>query len=444
MATEVPQKEFIQEASSQEELSLNPQRELIQEAKKHDNSSKPASHLSGLQALFKIKRNKRKKATRRPSDKTKVIANPQEQFILARSGKIKGRESRYQKIQRLYPVYMIIATVGVLVSILLAMSIGAVHLPFLDCYQILIDKIFGQSSTDLSPALIAIVWQARLPRILMSAILGAGLALCGVVMQSSIQNPLADPYIIGTSTGAQLGATLVVFLGAVQNVSWASTIGVGTGAFVGAMIASIAVLAIANAGGRMTSVKLVLGGAVLNMVFGSFVSMIFALFPRNEALQNVGFWLTGSLRTINWNSFGFLPIVILLAAIFYLTQTRTMNVMMMGDEAATTLGVDTSRSRLIYMIIAALVIGFIVATCGIIGYVGLIIPHVARGLVGTDHRKMLPFALVTGALFLIWCDVFARTIIINGELSLALVTSVIGAPLLLYRIVKQGFSSSTG
>lgn len=444
MASENPQKEYIQATNVKEKKVDNPQKEFI-----HQTDSWPQDIQSSRRAptwlkAFKSRAKKEPRRKRKAENKGVKSYNPQAYFILEKLGKIKARESRYQKIQRLFPLYMIIAAICVPLSILLAMSIGAVHIPFLDCYHIFIDKLLGQSTMDVSPAIAAIVWQARLPRILMSAVIGAGLALCGVTMQSSIQNPLADPYIIGTSTGAQLGATLVVFLGTVKSVSWASTMSIGAGAFIGAMVASIAVLGIANTGGRMTSVKLVLGGAVLNMVFGSFTSMIFALFPRNEALQSVGFWLTGSLRTINWESFGYLPIIILIAVIFFITQTRTMNVMMMGDEAATTLGVDTARSRLVFMIIAALVIGFIVSTCGIIGYVGLIIPHIARGLVGTDHRKMLPFAIVTGALFLIWCDVFARTILVNGELSLALVTSTVGAPLLLYRIVKQSFSSSVG
>jgi iron complex transport system permease protein len=261
-------------------------------------------------------------------------------------------------------------------------------------------------------------------------------------MQASIQNPLADPYIIGTSTGASLGATVVVWLGVINNVSWAKGLSIGAGAFVGAMVASFLVLAIANSGGRMTSIKLVLGGAVLNMVFGSFSSMIFQLHPGDQRLQNVSYFLTGSLSVITWKSFGFIPIIIIAAIIFFLLQTRILNVMMLGDESATTVGVDTTRYRLVFMIVASLITGIIVATCGIVGYVGLIIPHIARGLVGTNHRKMLPFSICLGAVFLIWCDVFARTIIVHGELPLGLVTATIGAPLLLYRIVRQGFGPS--
>ena len=353
----------------------------------------------------------------------------------------KPKENRYRKIERLFPVFMVIAIIAIPLSIVLAITIGAVHISFINSFRILIDQMTGHPDRSFSAAYDAIIWQARVPRILMAAVVGAGLAMCGAVMQASVQNPLADPYIIGTSAGATLGATFVILLG-LGGITWVQGISVPVGAFVGAMGASFLVLAIANTGGKMTSVKLVLSGVVLGMICSSFSQLIYTWKPNDEGMRAVSYWLMGSLAPINWTSFDFRPILILVAVLFFLSQGRIMNVMMLGDEAAATLGIDLTKYRLVYMIVASLLVGIIVTICGLVGYVGLIIPHIARGLVGTDHRKMLPLSICLGAVFLIWCDVAARSILVGSELPLGLITSIIGAPILMYRIVKQGFGST--
>jgi iron complex transport system permease protein len=355
---------------------------------------------------------------------------------------VKGeKENRYRRIERLFPLFMTLLIIAVPLSIILAVSIGPVRIPFFESYHILFYKLTGIGAVPPDATYEAIIWVVRLPRILLAALIGAGLALCGTIMQSSVQNPLADPYILGTSSGASLGATFVIIMG-LGGVTWVQHIGIATGAFIGALAASMLVLVLASTGSKMTSVKLVLSGVVLNMICGSFSSLIVYLKPNAIGQQSVAFWSMGSLVSARWQSFGFLPLIIIAVTIFFLTQSRIMNTMMLGDETAVTLGIDTSRYRLIYMILAALLTGFIVAQCGIIGYVGLIIPHLARGIVGTDHRKMLPFAVCLGAVFLIWVDLVARTLVHGSELPLGLITSSIGAPLLLYRIVKQNFGST--
>jgi iron complex transport system permease protein len=306
-------------------------------------------------------------------------------------------------------------------------------------------KAFGIGHPDLSNAYMSIIWLARVPRILMATLIGAGLALCGVIMQSSVQNPLADPYILGTSSGASLGATAAIMLG-LGGVGWAKDMSVSTAAFVGASAASILVLIISGIGSRMTSIKLVLSGTVLNMVCSTFSSIIIFLFPNEEGMKSVTYWMMGSLSAIGFRDFTYLPILLMCTSIYFYLNARVMNTMMLGDETALTLGINTTRARVVYMLVSSLLIAFIVTKCGLIGYVGLIIPHFARGIVGTEHRRLIPFTLFCGALFLLWSDVISRSILSffgrNGELPLGLITSCIGAPMLLLRIIKSGFSSS--
>jgi iron complex transport system permease protein len=366
--------------------------------------------------------------------------------MATKTGRIKqSEESRYKAMDRLFPILMIVVLAALPLSIILSVSIGEVHIPFGECYHILLHKLTGLGQPQSSEAMMSIVWLARVPRILMAVLIGAGLAICGVVMQSSVQNPLADPYILGTSSGASLGATFVIMLG-FGGIGWVQQIGVSTAAFVGATGASVLVLLIAGMGGRMTSVKLVLAGTVLNMVCSTFSSLIIYLFPNEEGMKSVSYWMMGSLSAIGMRDLPFLAALIPLAVLLFFTQARVMNTMMLGDETAVTLGVNTTKSRVWYMVAAALLIGLMVTKSGIIGYVGLIIPHITRGMVGTNHKRLIPFAALLGALFLLWCDVLSRSVLgffgHAGELPLGLITSIIGAPMLLHRIIRQGFTSA--
>ena len=336
--------------------------------------------------------------------------------------------------------------IAIVFSAILSVSIGETNIPFAETYRILVNKLFGWGNIESSTlGTISIIWKVRLPRILFTLIVGTGLSLCGIVMQSSVRNPLADPYILGTSAGASLGATFAIMLG-LGGVEWARTVGVSTSAFIGALGASILVLLIAGSGGRMTPVKLVLGGTVINMICSTFSSLIVYAFPNQDGMQSVAYWTMGSLAVGGYGDLVYVAIFTVAAIIFFFTQSRVMNAMMLGDEGATTLGINTTRYRLIYMAVAALLVGFMVTKCGIIGYVGLIIPHISRGLVGADHRRLVPFAVCLGALFMLWCDVISRSALSilfhkSGVLPLGLITSAIGAPILLHRIIRQGFAS---
>ncbi|WP_432205761.1 FecCD family ABC transporter permease [Pseudolactococcus reticulitermitis] len=327
-------------------------------------------------------------------------------------------------------------------SVIVSVSNGQADISFWDVGRILVNKMsqgtIGEIK-DLPVSSVNIIWFIRMPRILLAIFVGLGLALCGTVMQAVVQNPLADPYILGISSGSSLGATFAILIG-FGSGSFLSQFGIGLGAFAGAMIATLSVLMLSNIGGRMTSVKLILSGSVISSLFGSVSNLIVYLAGNSEGIKTIQFWLMGSLASATWSKLGMLIVPVLLVFGFFLTQSRLLNVMLLGDEAAVTLGVSLSRYRRLYMAMTSLTTGLIVANSGMIGFVGLIVPHIVRGLFGSDHKVTLPLTAVCGALFMIWADLISRILIHNVELPIGIITAMIGAPLFIYIIIKKGYS----
>ncbi|MDQ0718837.1 iron complex transport system permease protein [Paenibacillus sp. W4I10] len=328
-----------------------------------------------------------------------------------------------------------------LISVGIAVSIGQVRIPLAESYRILLYKLTGfqWGATPIEAGSFTdIIWQIRFPRVLMAMFIGAGLALCGAVMQAAVQNPLADPYILGISSGASLGATFAILIG-FGAIGWLGQTGVAFWAFAGAMGASLLVLTLAGIRGKMTSVKLVLAGMVINALCSAFSNFIIYFANNAEGIKTVTFWTMGSLAASGWNKLPLVGIVVVVAILFFLLQSRVLNTMLLGDEAAVTLGINLSVYRRVYMLLTALVTGVMVASCGMIGFVGLIIPHIVRGLVGSDHRKVMPVSVLFGAIFLIWTDVIARSLISSVELPIGIITAMIGAPMFMYMLVKKGY-----
>ncbi|WP_258166295.1 iron ABC transporter permease [Paenibacillus sp. PCH8] len=328
-----------------------------------------------------------------------------------------------------------------IISVGIAVSIGQVRIPLGESYRILLYKLTGfqWGATPIEAGSFTdIIWQIRFPRVLMAMFIGAGLALCGAVIQAAVQNPLADPYILGISSGASLGATFAILIG-FGAIGWLGQTGVAFWAFAGAMGASLLVLTLAGIRGKMTSVKLVLAGMVINALCSAFSNFIIYFANNAEGIKTVTFWTMGSLAASGWNKLPLVGIVVLVAILFFLLQSRVLNTMLLGDEAAVTLGINLSVYRRLYMLLTALVTGVMVAGCGMIGFVGLIIPHIVRGLVGSDHRKVMPISVLFGAIFLIWTDVIARSLISSVELPIGIITAMIGAPMFMYMLVKKGY-----
>ncbi|EOU1462008.1 FecCD family ABC transporter permease [Clostridium perfringens] len=322
-------------------------------------------------------------------------------------------------------------------SIILGISFGAVDIPPYDVYRVFLYKVFGIKIGNLdeilNSTLFDIIWGVRMPRVLLGAFAGMALAMVGVIMQATIQNPLGDPYILGLSSGAALGATFSILIGFSGVLS---SFGAPLGAFLGALIASIFVYFLAKIGGRITPFKMILAGMVISSICSSLTSLIIFLSKDNEGIRTVNFWMMGSLAGAEWSNI-VLPIAIsVIPLIYFFTQYRNLNLMVLGDETSITLGLNIEKHRKIYMILSSLITGVIVSVCGTIGFVGIMIPHIVRLIFGTDHKTLLPFSALVGAIFLIWADVIARCAITNMELPIGIITSVIGAPFLLWLMVK--------
>ncbi|AIY84088.1 fecCD transport family protein [Clostridium baratii str. Sullivan] len=329
-----------------------------------------------------------------------------------------------------------------LISIILAVSIGSVNIPKGDVYTIITHKILGINGLEntIDPSFIDIVWQIRFPRVLLGVIVGSGLALCGVVMQGTVQNPLADPYILGISSGGTLGATFAMLMVSSITTISSSYFSISFCAFLGALIAAIMVFRLSSIGGRITPVKLILSGIVVNLICTAFSSLMIYMTNDNGETRIVMDWTMGSLTSGKWDNILVPFIVVLLGTVFFQTQFRVMNTMLLGDEAAVTLGIDLHKYRKIYLVVISILTGVIVANCGIIGFIGLVIPHITRSLVGTDHKINLHVSMLIGAIFLVWADVLARIILKNMEMPIGIITAIIGAPFFMYIMIKRTYT----
>ncbi|MCO7175388.1 FecCD family ABC transporter permease [Sporolactobacillus kofuensis] len=341
-----------------------------------------------------------------------------------------------------YPIILLLLFL-IAISAIYSVSIGQVHIPFNRSMNILLHVLtngkLGSSDAVGNQSYFTIIYQIRMPRVIFALLIGMGLSLCGAVMQAVVQNPLADPYIIGISSGASLGATIAILVGFGASAFFAN-FGIAFGAFIGAVVTSAAVLLLSSIGGKASPVKLVLSGVVVG-AFCSSLSSLVIYFANNAAgVQQVAFWSMGSLAPSSWDKVPILTVVVLIGCIIFLFQHRVLNTMLLGDESAITLGINLSAFRKIYMILAALITGTMVAYAGTIGFVGLIIPHICRGLFGADHKRLIPATLLLGGLFLIWADILSRIVVPNVDLPIGIITSVIGSPLFIYMIVKKGYN----
>ena len=338
------------------------------------------------------------------------------------------------------PIYIgasVILLVILFLSIGFAVTIGSVDISIKEVYQVILYKLLNIGDSSIGTGAVAdVVWLIRMPRIVLAIAVGVGLSVVGIVMQAIVKNPLADPYILGVSSGASLGATLAVVLGIGSSFGSNS---LGIMGFIGAFGVSILVLIISNIGGRSNSIKLLLAGMALSSVCSSFSSFLVYISDDSQKLKTITFWLMGSLAGAKWNEIVIIMPIIILGVIFFMTQYRTLNLMLLGDEVSITLGTDLHKFRIIYLVITSLMIGLLVYLSGMIGFVGLIIPHIVRMIFGTDHKKIIPISALLGAIILIWADVLSRALIKGTEIPIGIVISIIGSPLFVWLMIKKNY-----
>ena len=319
---------------------------------------------------------------------------------------------------------LLLLGLAVLLALSCALSLvfGAAQVPLERVLAILARQLFGiEPAVVVSVGQDSIVWQLRAPRVLLGALVGAGLALVGTALQAVTRNPLADPHLLGVSSGAAFGAVLVVlYLG-----EFAGMLSLPLAAFVGAMASMLLVLAIASRGGRLHSERLLLAGVAVSFVMMAASNLLLYL-GNPHAASSVLFWMLGGLGLARWELLWLPALCLALALAVLLGLGRALNALMAGEQSAVSLGLEPRRVRLVVFVVASLLTGVLVSLSGAIGFVGLMLPHVARFLVGAEHRRLLPVAALLGALFLVWVDVAARTWLAPQDLPIGIVTAAIG------------------
>jgi iron complex transport system permease protein len=274
----------------------------------------------------------------------------------------------------------------------------------------------------------AIIWELRLPRVLTAAAVGAGLALCGAVMQALTRNPLADPYLLGLSSGASLGAVAFLLVGAALLMP--------LGAFLGAGAAMALTLLVTQLLGGATPTRAILAGICISALAAAATSFLIFWSATGDSYREILSWLMGSLSGVVWSEALLVLAALALAGLPILLSGRALDAFAFGDTAAATLGVDIARLRWLLLGGTALLTGILVSIGGAIGFVGLIVPHVVRLITGSRHRVLLPLAMLLGASFMIWTDTAARSLFAPRELPVGIITALLGAPIFLAVLLR--------
>lgn len=316
-------------------------------------------------------------------------------------------------------------------AVVLGTAVGQVRLPLAESFLVIVSKLFGLE-LELSPTSAAIVWSVRLPRVLVAGLVGFGLAVSGAAMQGLFRNPLASPGVSGVSSGASLGAAVAIFLQAQFIHVWL----VPLAAFAGAFVALALVYALSTRGGRTDVSTLLLAGLAVGSFFSAIVSALYH-FVDDGVLRQIVYWLMGNFSGMRWDHVAAMAPFILLGSGGLVAFARDLNGFALGEEEARSMGVDVEAVKRWVLLLVALVTGASISVSGMIGFVGLIVPHTVRLLVGPDHKWLLPASGLGGASFLIVCDLLSRTLFSPIELRPGIVTSLFGVPFFISLLLKH-------
>ena len=324
---------------------------------------------------------------------------------------------------------LVILSALMIASIVVAVGLGPVFIAPGQVLRIIGHHVLNRPSTMSWPrSADAIIWDVRFPRVLLGALVGAALGVTGLALQAIVRNPLAEPYILGVSSGASTGAAAAILFGVGSSLGSNS---VSVVAFIGALLAMLLVLSLARAGGSITPGRMLVAGVAVGYVLNSTTSLLVLFSDSTEGGRAVMFWLLGSLGQAGWSVLPVISIVVFGSIGVLWWWRRRLDALAIGDETAYAIGVDPVRTRFMLIVVIALCIGASVAVSGGIGFVGLAIPHIARRLAGaSSHRITVPASALLGALLLVWADVGARLILQPRELPIGVVTGILGAPVL--------------
>lgn len=333
------------------------------------------------------------------------------------------------------PLVIVLILVFVGASCLVSLGLGPYPVSIGDSARIIWAELTGADvSPGVSSAASTIIWQLRVPRIVTGALVGAVLAASGAALQAVVRNVLADPYLLGVSSGASLGAAIVISLGL---GSFIGAVTLAAGAFLGAIVSLVLVLALIRSGGQLSSTRLVLAGITVSYFLGAATNLIVVFADSRDAVRAVTFWMLGSLSQATWGTIPVLAVTSVCAVATLLLWSRRLDAISLGDDVARSLGTDPARLRMRVAVMASLGVAAAVAVSGSIGFVGLVVPHLARRMVGATHRLVVPTSALLGAGLLVWADALARTALAPREIPLGILTALIGTPMLMALVRRQ-------
>lgn len=320
-----------------------------------------------------------------------------------------------------------------LVSAVVSTTVGVAYIPLDEVWLVAKAHIF---TPDVIPQTknAVIIWEIRIPRVLLGSLVGAGLSVAGVAVQALLRNVLAEPYLIGISSGASTGAAFVLL-----GYGAASSLSVNLGAYIGALLAVALVFGIARTGGTLTAERFIFAGIIIGFAFNALTNLLIFLSARSHGARSVMFWMLGSLNFGKWDSLPIPLIVFLITLALLLLWSRKFDAIAIGDDTAHILGTNPNNFRIYSMALVAACVASLVAVAGSIGFLGLVVPHVARRLVGANHFGVFLTSALLGAVLLVWADALARTAFQPKELPIGVLTALIGTPLLL-SIVRRRYA----
>jgi len=332
---------------------------------------------------------------------------------------------------------VIISTVALTLTIILSLNVGFAQIPFSTVLKILAKRMpfLGNlvDSSSVSYVEETIIIQIRMPRILAGALVGAALAAAGVVYQGIFRNPMADPYVLGVSAGAAVGASLAIVLGIGFTLLGVSTVPIS--AFAGSLIAVFVVYNVSRVGSRVPVTTLLLSGIAVSIFLSAIVAVLQVI--AGEKLHIIVFWLMGGFSYVEWKDvWAVLPLICLGTVIIYF-YARDLNILALGEETAQHLGVDVEKVKKLLLVFGSLVTAAAVSISGLIAFIGLVIPHITRIMIGPDHRVLLPTSIIVGASFLVICDAVARVTVSPVELPVGVITALSGGPFFVYLLRKK-------
>ena len=328
---------------------------------------------------------------------------------------------------------IVVLVAAALIGVVLCLQYGTERIPLSEVARILLSpRVAEESIAGVSPAVI--LWEVRLPRLLLAFLVGASLASVGVALQALLRNPLADPYILGISSGAALGAALAIQFGLTWAIGGFTAVQLCAFLFAAATIGAIYRIAVAE--GRIPVQTLLLAGVIINAILSALILFITSLSDSTSAFR-LFFWLMGSLVTLGYDGLGALAVIVVLGIGVLCAQGRNLNLLSLGEDSAQGLGLDVERIKRVIFVTTAFLTGAAVAVSGLIGFVGMIVPHAVRMVLGPDHRLLLPAAALVGGTFLAVADTVARSLWSPTELPVGVITALCGGPFFIYLLMSH-------